>query len=269
MKVYTLTGKSGTGKSYQAMNLCKERHIDAILDDGLFIYHNRVEAGISAKRQSTMVGAIKTALFNLDDHAESVSKRIKELKPRSLLILGTSDRMTERIVERLGLPPISERIYITDITTDEERDIAGKQRKQQGKHVIPVPTLQLKRDFAGYFMDPLKIFRGINGIGKAQFSEKTVVRPTFSYLGEFYISDSVLEDIAVCVASEFQGVAQVLKVYENTLPDNLMVDVKIAVKRGSLIWETAMEFQKQLDQVIETMTAFNVVGVDVEVKEIV
>ena len=69
MKVYTLTGKSGTGKSYQAINLCKEKNIVSIIDDGLFIYKNRVEAGISAKRQKTMAGAIKTALFTLDEHA--------------------------------------------------------------------------------------------------------------------------------------------------------------------------------------------------------
>lgn len=61
MKVYSLTGKSGTGKSYQAMNLCNEENIESIIDDGLFIYHSRVEAGISAKRQKTHVGAIKTA----------------------------------------------------------------------------------------------------------------------------------------------------------------------------------------------------------------
>ena len=37
MKVYALVGKSGTGKSYQAVNLCKELNIEAIIDDGLFI----------------------------------------------------------------------------------------------------------------------------------------------------------------------------------------------------------------------------------------
>ena len=79
MKVYTLTGKSGTGKSYQAINLCREKKIESIIDDGLFIYRNRVEAGISAKRQKTTVGAIKTALFTLDDHAESVASSIKEM----------------------------------------------------------------------------------------------------------------------------------------------------------------------------------------------
>ena len=117
MKVYTLTGKSGTGKSYQAINLCKEKNIESIIDDGLFIYRNRVEAGISAKRQKTMVGAIKTALFTLDEHAESVARRIRELSPKSLLIIGTSDRMTDKIVERLSLPEVSERIYIENITS--------------------------------------------------------------------------------------------------------------------------------------------------------
>ena len=174
MKVYTLTGKSGTGKSYQAIHLCKARNIESIIDDGLFIYKNRVEAGISAKRQKTMVGAIKTALFTLDEHAQTVADRIREMEPKSILIIGTSDKMTDKIVARLGLPAVSQRIYIEDITTEEERETANRQRNMLGKHVIPAPTLQLKRDFAGYFLDPLRILRGIGG--KIQEPEKTVVK---------------------------------------------------------------------------------------------
>lgn len=268
MKVYTLTGKSGTGKSYQAINLCREKNIESIIDDGLFIYKNRVEAGISAKRQKTTVGAIKTALFTLDEHAEDVSSCIKKMEPESLLIIGTSDRMTDKIVDRLGLPPVSERIYIQDITTDEERQIADRQRHVLGKHVIPVPTLQLKRDFAGYFLDPMRMFRGMNKFGKAQYSEKTVVRPTFSYMGEFFISDMVMLDIAKCVAREMEGVAGVMRVYENTEPENLMMDVSIAVRNGYPLWETAMEYQEKLAEIIESMTAFNVVKVNVEIRGI-
>lgn len=226
-----------------------------------------MEAGISAKRQKTMVGAIKTALFTLDDHADSVRSRIAELSPESLLIIGTSDRMTDQIIKRLDLPEAGERIYIEDITTREERDIADKQRHTLGKHIIPVPTLQLKRDFAGYFLDPLRIFRGMTK-GGAQYSEKTVVRPTFSYMGEFYISDTVMKDIAVCAARETEGVTGVLKVYENTSPDNLIMDVAITVKRGRLIWETAMNFQERLARIVESMTAFNVVEVNIEVRGI-
>ena len=268
MKVYTLTGKSGTGKSYQAINLCREKNIESIIDDGLFIYKNRVEAGISAKRQKTTVGAIKTALFTLDEHAESVASTIKELAPETLLIIGTSDRMTDKIVARLGLPEVSERIYIEDITSEEERKIADKQRHVLGKHIIPVPTLQLKRDFAGYFLDPMRIFRGMK-FGKAEYSEKTVVRPTFSYMGEFFISDMVMIDIAKGVAREVEGVAGVMRVYENTEPDNLMIDVSIAIKDGSELWETAITYQERFAEIVESMTAFNVVKVNVEVRGIV
>ena len=264
MKVYTLTGKSGTGKSYQAIHLCKARNIESIIDDGLFIYKNRVEAGISAKRQKTMVGAIKTALFTLDEHAQTVADRIREMEPKSILIIGTSDKMTDKIVAWLGLPAVSQRIYIEDITTEEERETANRQRNMLGKHVIPAPTLQLKRDFAGYFLDPLRILRGIGG--KIQEPEKTVVRPTFSYMGEFFISDSVMKDIADCVAGESEGISRVLKIYENTAPDNLIIDIAVAVSAQALIWESAIEFQQKLAETVEYMTAFNVVKVSVEVR---
>lgn len=266
MKVYTLSGKSGTGKSFQAINLCKELDIEGIIDDGLFIYQNRVEAGISAKRQPNTVSAIKTALFTKTEHRDSVVSRIASINPDSMLIIGTSDRMVDKIIARLSLPRPYKRIYINDITTDEERDIADKQRHIQGKHVIPAPTLQLKRDFGGYFLDPLRIFKGINVLGKAQYAEKTVVRPTFSYMGEFYISDTVLTDIAHCVAKEIQGVSRVVNVYENTLPDSLAMEVGIEIYGQFSIWDSAIEFQQRLSQVIEQMTAFNIIKIDVEVK---
>mgnify|MGYP004630530181 CR=1 FL=1 len=38
MEIYSFTGKSGTGKSYSAARICREKHIDAIIDDGLLIY---------------------------------------------------------------------------------------------------------------------------------------------------------------------------------------------------------------------------------------
>ena len=66
MKIYALIGKSGTGKSFHAMELCRKLQIQSIIDDGLFIYQSTVVAGISAKRQSTKIGAVKVALFRHD-----------------------------------------------------------------------------------------------------------------------------------------------------------------------------------------------------------
>ena len=75
MKVYGLIGKSGTGKSFQAVNLCKQLNIESIIDDGLFICRNKVIAGISAKRQKTRVGAVKSALFYNDAHKMCIRDR--------------------------------------------------------------------------------------------------------------------------------------------------------------------------------------------------
>ena len=45
MEIYSFTGKSGTGKSYSAARICREKHIDAIIDDGLLIYRGGIAAG--------------------------------------------------------------------------------------------------------------------------------------------------------------------------------------------------------------------------------
>ena len=95
MKIYTLVGKSGTGKSFHAMELCRKKQIESIIDDGLFIYQNTVVAGISAKRDATKIGAVKTALFQKDEIRDEVAQAIAEKDPKSILILGTSVGMTD------------------------------------------------------------------------------------------------------------------------------------------------------------------------------
>ena len=55
MKVYALVGKSGTGKSYQAGNVCRDRNIESIIDDGLYIYRTSSIFGQSAKQAQTMM----------------------------------------------------------------------------------------------------------------------------------------------------------------------------------------------------------------------
>jgi adenylate kinase family enzyme len=112
MKVYGLVGKSGTGKSYQAMNLCKELNIESIIDDGLFIYGSSILEGTSAKRQNTKVAAIKTALFTDEEHRRAVMEKIREVSPGSILVLGTSEKMISRIAEHLDLSEL-EKIIIS------------------------------------------------------------------------------------------------------------------------------------------------------------
>jgi len=271
MKIYALIGKSGTGKSFHAMELCRKMQIQSIIDDGLFIYQSTVIAGVSAKRQATKIGAVKVALFNEDHIRDEVAGAIAEKKPDSILILGTSTGMTDKIILRLGLLPDVEsltqvhRIFIEDITTEEERAAARTQRDVLGKHVIPAPALQLKRNFAGYFMDPLRLFRGKDAGAAA---ERTVVRPTYSYMGEYFVDERVLEDIVTCVAWSMPAVGAIIRVVQDSRPEAFRLSVAVRLKKGYPIWETAQQLQEEINDKVELMTAFNVTEVNVEVRAV-
>lgn len=265
MDVYGLVGKSGTGKSYQAMNLCRDKNIESIIDDGLFICRNRIMAGISAKRQSTVIAAIKTALFTDENHCKEAREKIVEINPKSILVLGTSEKMIYRIVERLNLEDLKEMIHIESITTEKEREAAKKQRKELGKHIIPVPTFQIKREFSGYFVDPLRIFKGWRS-GKPSFTEKSVVRPTFSYLGGYSISDKVISDITMHIGNMTPGIDSVMKVAVENKESGVKITVWVMVEFGVKIVDAVKEFQGTVIGKVEGMTAFNIKSVDVEVR---
>ena len=265
MKVYALVGKSGTGKSYQAQNLCRELKIKGIIDDGLFIYENKVISGISAKRQDTKIGAVKTALFHKPEHQEEVAASIKKIKPKSLLIIGTSDGMVERIAKRLELPEIFSTIYITDITTEEEREIAYRQRHDLGKHVIPAPAFQLKRQFSGYFMSPLLLWKDWNA-NKGGMAEKSVVRPTYSYLGDYKLSDKVFADIVNCVGTELDGVAEISRVIAVTVSEGVELMAVVYMQSGHNMMKAVKELQSRSAKIIEEMTAFTVNRFNIEIR---
>lgn len=265
MKVYALVGKSGTGKSYQAINLCRHMNIEYIIDDGLLIGGSAVLAGTSAKRCDTMMGAIKTALFTDEDHRNAVVQKLAEINPESILLIGTSQNMVYKIAERLALPKIERIIMIEDITTEEERKTAAKQRYEHGKHVIPVPTPQLKREFSGYFMDPLRLIRNLNS-GSKGTPGRTVMRPTYSYIGEYIVSDRVINDIVYYIAAKSENIYKVTKIILDKTDEGVKLTVSVIMNCGENIIASAEYFQHQIAAQIEKMTAFNAEVVNIEVR---
>jgi ABC-type dipeptide/oligopeptide/nickel transport system ATPase component len=265
MKIYALVGKSGSGKSYQAIGLCRRFAIESILDDGLFILGDRVLAGMSAKRQDTRVKAIKTALFTEAAHRDAVARKIASVGPQSMLVIGTSDRMIEKIVDRLGLPRPSETIYIEEITTEDERKIASVQRNELGKHIIPAPSIQLKKEFSGYFLHPLRMIRERRS-GRMRISSRSVVRPAFSYPGKYTISNRALSDIALIVCGDAPQVDAVLKASADNGESGAAVSLSIILRYGVNIMDAAAELQRRIAEQVESMTAFNAEAVNIEIR---
>ena len=268
LKVYAFVGPSGTGKSYRAQMVASERNINFIIDDGLLIKDNAVIAGESAKKAETKVATVKHALFYEESEREPVIKAFKKYRPESVLILGTSDGMVQKIAANLGLPEISETIYITDVATEEEMKTARNIRVTEGKHVIPVPTFEIKKDFSGYLLDPLQIFKS-KGLGqKPYISEKSIIRPTFSYMGNFTISDSVFRQIAEIHAERMPEIYKVLKSRVQNYGEGPIIYMEVSVVYGFNIQESLKEFKKNIIEDIENLTAMNVVKLDVVAKSV-
>jgi uncharacterized alkaline shock family protein YloU len=269
MKVYAFVGPSGTGKSYRAQMVANERGINFIIDDGLLISGNEVLAGISAKKAPTKIETVRNALFQNEDRKKEIQTAIKKKKPESILILGTSDEMVSRIASNLGFPPISETIYIKDVATEEEMATARNVRVTQGKHVIPVPTFAIKKDFSGYLLDPLQIFKSTGKGNVPYISEKSIIRPTFSYMGNFKISDTVFKQIIDCVADRTKGVNKIyrtiVKKHEG-FNDGIYIYIEVIIEFGYNINETMLLLKKKIIREIENLTAMNVLSMEIIVK---
>ncbi|MBQ2041905.1 MAG: Asp23/Gls24 family envelope stress response protein [Firmicutes bacterium] len=267
MIIYGLSGKSGTGKSYNAIELCVRMQIEAIVDDGLFIDQGTIIAGVSAKKQKSKMRAIKTAIFEDEEQAAEVRAAIERCAPKSILVLGTSDRMVDIIAGRLGLPPVTEYIHIEDITTEAQRSKAIDARARGGMHVIPAPTIQVRKQFSGYFLDPKRSFRKTRAELGDQAGEKTVVRPKYSYFGKFEISEKVINDITSHIVSETPGAAQLLMSSSTADSDNNMyIRAVVTVEWGRRVLSVARQLQKSLVEAVTAMTGFNILGVEIEVR---
>ena len=268
IKVYAFVGPSGTGKSYRAQMIASERGISFIIDDGLLIKKNEVIAGESAKKAATKVATVKHALFYEESEREPIIKAFKKYKPESILILGTSDGMVQKIAANLGLPEISETIYITDVATEEEMKTARRIRVTEGKHVIPVPTFEIKKDFSGYLLDPLQIFKSKGKGQQPYISEKSIIRPTFSYLGKFTISDLVFRQILEYLAVQTPAIHKILKARVDNFGEGVKIYMEVSIVYGFNVVEGLNKFKEKSRKEIEKLTAMNVVELDVVAKNI-
>lgn len=268
MQVISLVGPSGTGKSHRAANIAHQLEAQAIIDDGLLIQGNRILAGSSAKRQPTRIGAIKSALFIDENKVLEIKNALSDLAPDKVLILGTSQEMTEKIAARLGLPAPYKVLNIEDVASEKEIRKAKYLRTQFSKHVIPAPTLEVKRSFPGTLVDPLQVFLRKRGVsGKKDWLEQSIIRPTFTFHGKLSISNNALEAIAVHAANAVAGVSQAGKINIHVEQEGVVnIDVSPVLTFGYPLHLVAAEIQERIIVAVEEMTGLQVKTVNVQVK---
>ncbi len=264
MRVVALVGKSGTGKSYQCNELAFEENLQGIIDDGLLISDNRILAGKSAKHEKTKMASVKRAIFANSEHAELIKRAIEKYNISSLLILGTSENMVKCIANRLCLADIEKIVYIEDIATPEEIEKASVMRSKQGKHIIPAPVPEVKKQFSGYFLNSL-IMPGKRG----PKSENTVMRPTYSYLGSFKISPRAIGDICRFELSKIGGVSNIHKIQSISDVDGYIeISVEVSLDYPCDIPLITAQIHKNLSKAVEYSTSIIVKNVNVFIKSL-
>lgn len=269
MKVIAFVGPSGTGKSYRSVIVSKQYGADAIIDDGILVSNGTLLAGSSAKNQQTRIASVKHALFMKPQQCVEVRKALKENKISCLMILGTSDGMVEKIAANIGIGPIEHTVYINEIATSEEMELAKSMRMEKGQHVIPVPTFEIKQQFSGYFLHPLRHFqKNLDNSGDVTENEKSIVRPTFSYMGDYTISDSVIVDIAAHEARNIDGVAKVHNINLRKTKHGVHIDTTLILRYGVNINEVGRKVQHAIRDNVEKYTSVNARRVHIYVKNL-
>lgn len=264
IKVYVLVGPSGTGKSYNAYGTAHSLDINTIIDDGLLLHNGKIIAGRSAKRANTKIGAVKRAIFFDDEHAEDVKLNIKKLNIKKCLILATSVKMINLIINKLDLPEPVKYINIEDITTKEERDKAQYFRLKEGKHVLPVPEIEILNRYSDLFVHNIQI----NVDGSSTLIEKSVLRPTFSLMGELKISKKVYIFYLLKILEVNFDTVKVKEYSIKEANEGLNVSLEIAVLYGENLFKLSERIQKRIKSDFEYFTGREIIYVNVKVNEV-
>ena len=273
--VYALVGKSGTGKSFRARLLAEKIGVPYIVDDGLLIHDATIVAGKSAKQEKNYISAIKTAVFTDPAHRQEVIKAIQEKKIKKILLIGTSEKMVTRLADALDLPPIYEIIKIEDIASQKDIEAAIKSRSEEGKHVIPVPTIEIKRDYAQIFSDSIRIFfkgnRDSNGVKRSKFFEKSIVQPSYHEQdtpGTVSISEAALTQMILHCIDEYNSEIIVQKIRVRAARSGYGIDLFIDAPYGRTLTGDLHEMRNYIIDNIKKYTGIILDNLEISIDNI-
>jgi adenylate kinase family enzyme len=271
VKVYALIGESGTGKSFRAKLVAQKYGIDFIIDDGLLIRDNRILTGHSAKKEKTFLAAVKVALFDEKAHRDEVARRLQSEKFRKILILGTSEKMVNKIASRLQLPTPGKIIKIEDIASQEEIEKAIRTRRIEGKHVIPIPSIEVKRNYPSIFYDAIRIFnrKPVPGVGRAKVLEKSVVRPEYSKRGKVIISEAALSQMVIHCVDEYNSSIRIKKIVVKDVDAGYRLVITIDVPFGTQLGGNIHAMQQYIIENLERYTGIFIEEVNIIIDKII
>lgn len=266
MHVTAIYGESGTGKSSSALAFAHENNIEAIIDDGLLIHNGKIIAGISAKFEKNTLTAVKRAIFSEDHHAKQVREKIEEGRFKSILIIGTSVKMVNRIADRLHISPINSYVNIESIRSEEEIRLAKYIREINGKHTMPLPPSEVEQNF---FKRMIQKGRDIFSSKREKIGETTLVSPDF-HPQTIFVDSKVYEQVLHYVVSNHPVIKQIHRItfrFTDYLPITI-IEVSIKAPVTYNIWDEMNSVQREIQQAFEQMFHLKLTTIQLNIKSI-
>jgi len=178
--------------------------------------------------------------------------------------------MVRKIADTLRLPAPSKIIQIEDVATQDEIQTALHYRNVHGRHVIPVPSIEIKRTDPRTMADSIKIFlRQQFGIsGRPQVFEKSVIRPEFSKKGEVTISEAALTQMILHCLQEFHNQVKLKKVTIKNQAGTYHIELSISIPYGVELIPSIHEMQKYIIESLERFTGIMIQELNVTIDSI-
>jgi adenylate kinase family enzyme len=266
VRVFALVGESGTGKSFRAKLVAQKYGIDLIIDDGLLIRGETILGGKSAKKETVFMTAVKTALFDEKSHRDEVARALQQQKFKRILLIGTSVRMVNKIADRLQIPQPQKIVKIEEIASREEIDKAMFARRVEGKHVIPVPAIEVRRSYPRIFYDTVRVFlKRTFGVAppRSDIYEKAIVRPEYSKRGRVSITEEALTQMVIHCVDEWNESIRIQRITIRSDSQGYRLTLVLEMPFGTQISGNIHQLQEYIVDNIERYTGILIEEVNI------
>ncbi|MBR5721911.1 MAG: Asp23/Gls24 family envelope stress response protein, partial [Clostridia bacterium] len=117
--------------------------------------------------------------------------------------------------------------------------------------------------------DPLNLLRR-RGTGSYEtMGEKSVIRPTYSYMGNFTISDYTIYQLAEHAAKQNEAVAKITRFRADKADAGIRIEMDVVLYYGYKIPQVFSNIRKAIAEEVEIYTSLNTVAVVLTAKNII
>jgi len=207
--------------------------------------------------------------FDEKSHRDEVARRLQNEKYKRILIVGTSEKMVNKIATRLQLPSPSKIIKIEDISSQEDIDNAIRSRRIEGKHIIPVPSSEVKKSYSNIFFAAIQIFRRrITPVTIPTLHEKSVVMPEYSKRNKVVISETALNQLVILSIGEYNKDFKIKKILIKEADLGYRLVITLDIPYGIQLGGHIQEMQQYIINDIERYTGIFIVEVNIIIDKI-